>query len=572
MGSISSHVSRRPGPPRCAEEGKEMDSSPETGPRREEAHEGEPERAPKSPNTMAGASSSRSLVSAAGTVAGLTLVSRILGLVRDMLMASVFGLGMLADAFYLAWTLPNLFRRLCGEGALSLAFLPIFVKTKDEEGQEAARRLAQGTVTWLGLILALVVVVLELAVGYGELRAGSGPGAEEFQWTLRLAAILLPYLWFICLAGLISGVLHSAGDFARPAGMAVVLNIVWIAALVLGGSRGLGFGPEARISLLAGALVFGGLLQFGLLVQGSAHCGFPLWPRFERSPALFAVGASFMPIAFGLAIEQLNVVFDRLIAWILVPEAGAVAALYYSMRLIQLPIALLGTALNTVLFPSFARQAAAGERVAFQTSLDAAVRITIFTTLPAAVGLCVIGPELIALLFERGGFGAAESARTATCLMYYAGSVLMISLTATQVRAYYAHQDKRTPVRVGAAAVVLNLLLNLVLVGWLREAGLALGTTISASFSFCLLAYLSPHGRLQLRSVGPALGRALGLAALMAAACLLTKHGLATHVGAFAQVSVSILVGVGVYGGLARLLRVRELRDLFRMRASGALE
>lgn len=509
----------------------------------------------------------RSFLRALGTVTGITLISRCLGLIRDILMASIFGLTLYADAFYVAWTLPNLFRRLCGEGALSSAFLPVFVDVKKKKGVEQAQTLTNGTVTRLALILALMVLVMELCLSSVWFFEG-WIDTDVSRSILLLSQILLPYLWFICIAGLLSGLLHSEGDFARPAGMAVLLNIVWIAALLVTGEafffgEGFQWGPEERVLALAGALVLGGAMQLALQVWGCSSAGFPIRPSLILGDDYKRVKALYIPIAFGMAIEQLNIFADRGIAWLCVESAGGVAALYYSMRLIQLPIALIGTALATVLFPAFAKLAASGQEDRLRDHLKRALGITVFVTLPAAVGLCIMSEEIISLLFERGRFGAEESARTAFCLVCYGVSVVMISLSATQIRAFHARQDSRTPVRVGVIAVLLNFVLNLILVQFLEEAGLALATSLAASFSFLTLLW-KDQGDFMGFTV--AFIRCSALSAVMALACLSTLYILPDNLGPFIRVAIPVAVSVLCYGGLAYILKVPEWKQALLLR------
>lgn len=509
-----------------------------------------------------------SMLRALGTVSGVTLISRVLGLFRDVLMASAFGLSTLADAFYVAWTLPNLFRRLCGEGALSSAFVPVYIELKEKEGSEAAQALANVTVTRLAVVLGLFLLVGETALwlipmGLGSLSLESTQ-LETLGSIIQLSRILLPYLWFICLAGLLQGLLHSEGEFFRPAFMAVVLNIVWIAALLLTtswfASSTLGYtpAPTTRIQILAAALVFGGLLQFSLQLDGAKKVGAALSLQMSSTKGLDKMKALFLPLAFGMAIEQLNVLSDRFMAWFFVANEGGVTALYYSMRLIQLPISLIGTTMATVLFPAFARILASEGREVLNSRLAQALRITLYATLPAAIGLCLLAPDLIELLFERGQFGASARSRTALCLLCYATSVVMISLSAMQIRAFHAQQDGRTPVKVGALAVVLNLVLNLILVRWMAEAGLALATSLSATFSFCALyvVFGAPH----LKSLLAALGRTVVLCLGMALVCMATRWLLSEQHVAF-RVIAPILTSVIFYGALSWSLSWPEFRE-----------
>jgi len=261
----------------------------------------------------------------------------------------------------------------------------------------------------------------------------------------------------------------------------------------------------------------------------------------------------------GAASEQFNILGDRLIAKAYVSDAGGVAALYYSMRLVQLPTALIGTALATVLFPAFARIRSQHGDASLRAALDRSMRLIVFATLPAAVGLCLLSTEIVTLLFERGAFGSEAADRTARCLEFYAASVVMISLNASQVRAYHARQDSVRPMWIGVFAVALNLALNLLLVGPLEEAGLALATSVSATFSFLLLAFGA--GGLSLARLFTTAARCAACCAVMAAGCLATRAALSPEASDVIAVLVPIAVAVPCYVGAAYALRSPELAE-----------
>lgn len=499
-----------------------------------------------------------SLLRILGTVSGITLLSRILGLLRDIMMAAAFGLSPIADAFYVAWTMPNLFRRICGEGALASALLPVYGAVKEKSGKMAAARLAAATSTRLASTLIVLIVLAEVILTFARPWI-----APQIQEAVVLTQLLLPYLVFICLAGLLFGVLNSEGDFARPAWSAVQLNVIWIAALLL--TRSWVPDPVLKARIIALTLVLGGVAQWWLQVQGCRLKGVSLSPEWSDVEGLSRVRASYLTIAFGMAIEQLNILADRGVAWLCVDGAGGVSALYYSMRLIQLPVALIGVALSTALFPTFVKLAVQGKTKDFGERLAQALSLTIFAILPAAVGLAVLAPEFITLLFERGEFSAAESQRTAWCLICYAPSVLFIALNMTLVRSYHAREQTTLPARTGAIAVAVNLILNFALVFSLQEAGLAIATSISSLVSTLLLL---PHAGLPSPKVliVPAL-RAIAMVLVMAFVVRLTASSLPLEAGKTLRVVLPVLAGIATYAGLALALKVPEARLALRIRS-----
>jgi len=511
------------------------------------------------------------------SVAGLTMVSRLLGLGREVLMAAMLGTGLASDAFFLAWMLPNLARRLFGEGAFAAALIPVFVDARQQGDEAGARRLVNAATTRLGLILIGLVLVGELFLGgvrsaWGaELASGLGFASDLFarnDLALSLAQLLLPYLVLICLAGVLGGALNALDRFAVPAAAPVVLNLAWIGALLIGWQ--VYAETIDRVRLLAVILVGAGALQLLMHTRAMRAADHPVRATLTADPARLArVRSLFGSLAIGLAMFQVNVLLDGLIAYALVPTGG-VSSLFYANRLVQLPIGVLGVALSTAVFPELARRAKAGDMSGLGAIIDRGMRIGVFVSLPAAVGLAVLVEPIVVTLFQRGAFDAESAARTSRVLLFLSPAVIMACVSPVITRAFYAEEEVKTPVRVGVACVLLNLILNLSLVGWLQEAGLALATSISQTVSLVILLGLFRWRRLgredrpETAATVKALLRSLAAALLMGAAAWATHHFLPGP--GWLRLGAAVAVGGTVYGGLSWLAKAPELRLLLSRR------
>lgn len=531
-----------------------------------------------------------------GTVASLTMLSRVLGFGRDVVMARQLGLSSTTDAFLVAWTLPNLFRRLFGEGALSAAFVPVFVEAREKGRPEEANRIASAATNRLGLGLTVLVVFLELLCYLARIETGHAlagePGwglagrmshaaLEHADLALALSQILLPYLVFICVSGLMTGALNALDHFAAPAAAPSVLNIVWIVALVVGSK--LIADPILQVHALSWALLAGGALQLVMHVAAMRKLGIEWQPVLTAEAEQIArMRRMFYSVAFGLAVFQVNTFIDQVIAYAFIPQSGGVSTLFYANRLTQLPIGTVGVAVATAVFPELSRLIARGDRKAFDKTTDDAMGASFFISLPSAVGLAVLAGPIVRVLFERGEFDAQATARTARVVMAFTGAVAAGCVAPTITRAFYAEQDTRTPVRVSVVAVIVNFVLNLALVGPLQEAGLALATSISQVGQ--LVALYVIHARRRRAAGGEAahgqvlvaFARASILCAALAAAAWGTQTGLAAALGtAFERhgslraVVLAAAIGAGgvVYLGLAWLLHAPELTAILGIRA-----
>jgi putative peptidoglycan lipid II flippase len=534
-----------------------------------------------------------------GTVAGFTMLSRLLGFARDIVMARQLGLNATADAFFVAWTVPNLFRRLFGEGALSAAFVPVFVEAREKGRPEQANVLASAATNRLGVGLTLLVIVLEAVCWLGRIETGhalagepgwglvsslSRPALEHLDLALALSQVLLPYLVFICLSGLLTGALNALDHFAAPAAAPAVLNVIWIVALLVG-TRYVA-DPTLRVHGLAWALLAGGAIQLYMHVHAARKLGLVWHPVLTAEPEEIAkMRRLFYSVAVGLAVFQVNTFIDQVIAYAFIPGGGGVSTIFFANRLTQLPIGTIGVAVATACFPQLSRLIARGDRKGFDRTTDDATGASFFIALPCAVGLAVLATPIVRALFERGEFGPEATARTARVVLAFAGAVAAGCVTPTITRAFYAEKDAKTPVRVSVVAVFANLALNLLLVGPLKEAGLALATSISQVGQLVALYLIqasrrreqggeAAHGR-----VLAALGRSVFLCAALAFAALGTEGGLASLAGADFEahawvralvLAAAIGAGAAAYLGLAWLLSVPELAQMTGMRARRA--
>jgi putative peptidoglycan lipid II flippase len=505
-------------------------------------------------------------------LAGMTLLSRALGFGRDVLMATMLGAGACADAFLLAWTLPNLARRVFGEGAFASALVPVFLEARARGDQDGARRLVGAAVARLGLALCLLTLGLELGCAAARSDAGQaallglGVGAPALQradLALDLTQVLLPYLPFVCLTGVLGGALHALGRFAVPALAPVLLNVVWIGALLLFGP--LSHDPMTLARLLACALTVTGGFELLAHLRDLRRAGVPVAPARPDPEAWARLQRMFGGLLLGAGLFQANALMDSFVAYALVPEGGT-SALFYANRLTQLPIGVLGVALSTAIFPELARRAKQGDLARAGALVDRGLAVATFLALPAAFLLVALAAPLVDVLFLRGAFDATAAARTATAVLLLAPAVVASCATPVLTRGLHAEEEVRLPVRVAAWAVALNVVLGLSLVGPMEEAGLALATSISQVTSLGVLAWLSRRRRVARGEApaGMATVRAVGRAAALSLVLALVAFGVERWLPAPAVVRLVAAVTAGglAFGAGALWLRSPELKAL----------
>ncbi len=505
------------------------------------------------------------------TVGSWTMASRVLGFARDMLIASRLGAGPMADAFFVALKLPNLFRRLFGEGAFNAAFVPAFSGTLAVQGPQVARQLAERMAAlmsiWLSSLVLLGIVTMPWLMQV--LAPGFTDDAEKYDLAVSLTRITFPYLLFICLTALVSGVLNGLDRFAAAAAAPVFFNLLSMAALIF---------LTPYVATPAHALAWGvtisGVVQLGIVLWGVAHAGMRL--RMLHLPAITPdvrqVLRKMLPGLVGAGVTQLNLAIDVIIASLL--PSGAVSYLYYADRVGQLPLGVIGAAVGTAMLPLLSRQVRAGEKLSAHRTTNRAVELSLLLCLPAAAGQAVAAYPIVETLFVRGAFGMAEAQATAAALAAYAVGLPAYVLVKVFAPGFFARGDTATPVKIGFAAVALNLLLNLILTRYLLHVGVALATAISAWFNVLALGWLlhrrgqfTPDRRLRRR-----LPR-LVVATLLMAATLLTAEWLlfpSDRIIRFAALAGLIGAGIAVYFAAAHAiggLDLRELKALARRRS-----
>lgn len=529
-------------------------------------------------------------VGAAKVVSGLTLLSRITGLGRDAYLAAAFGVGAISDAFWFGFAVPNLFRRLFGEGALTAAFIPVYTEELKRD-RELARRLAS-------LCLVLIAVVLGIATIVGELVLAATLHGRDWSpdtsLALRLTMLMLPYMPLVCLVALIGGILQVHGRFAPAAGTPILLNIVMIGGIAIAAS-GVD-GTEAwlrRGAYLVGiSVVAAGAVQLVWMLF-SLHRHEKLTTAFHGTrAAVRTILRVFVPMLLALAVFQINTFLDTVISFALSPktggadrlvlfglsmpfpiEQGGVAALQWSQRLYQFPLGVFGLAIATAIFPALAHAATDVSLSGldhFRDILRRGLRLTVFIGLPASVGLILVRVPLARAIYERGQFDLDASLRVATILAGYAPAIWAYSMTHVLTRAFYAMKDSRTPTVVSVMMVMLNLLLNLLLVVPFGAAGLAYSTAICAMLQ-CVVLVLAMRNYVEHPVDGSVLrgwGKVALLTMLMAAALLpmtlLFDARELSQAGVFAQLIAMVGLGALVMGGGAWLLKVEELRWLIK--------
>jgi putative peptidoglycan lipid II flippase len=500
------------------------------------------------------------------TVGGWTMASRILGFARDMLMAALIGTGPVADAFFVANKLPNLFRRLFGEGAFNAAFVPEFAGLLASEGPDSARQFAREAfsvmVFWLGALTALGEIFMPIVMTVFAPGFGSDPA--KFALAVDLARITFPYLMLICLAALLSGVLNGLDKFAAAAGAPLLYNMFSIGAMLWLPRYVPTIGHAAAWGVSAS-----GVVQLALLVWAAQRAGMPMRvPRPRLTPRIRILLRRMGPGLIGASASQLNQVVDVIIASLL--PAGTVSLLYYADRVQQLPLGVIGTAVGTALLPLLSRQVRGGEAAQSLATLNRAIEYALFLTLPAALALAVSAFPIMWVLFGRGAFDIESARLSSQSLTAYAIGLPSVVLLKVLAPAFFARGDTATPVRIGMITLALNFALNLALMMPLQHVGPPLATSLASMFNMVALAvvlarrgFLVPDAALK-RRLPRMLLAALAMAATLwlAQACLFVHANEAEHAGKFVRLAVLVGGGSLVYAAAAQAIGAVDLRDL----------
>lgn len=502
------------------------------------------------------------MLSRIGIVSALTFLSRILGLVRDMLTTAVFGTSALHSAFNFAFTLPSLFRRLLGEGALTAALMPNLADELEREGRPAVHRLVNRVLTWLFLTCFAITIVAFVVFEFLE-----RPDVSE-RWVLgaKLGKLLFPYVILICMAAIVSAALNLFGKFGVPALTAVWLNCSIILSLGVFGYLW-GETPWDKMMYLCYGALLGGALQ--LVVPAIALLREGWRPRidFSITPSVKSVMLLTAPGIFGAASHQINVLVTRGLAFNF-SDSGA-TLLYLANRLVELPIGIATIAISTVIFPALSKAIAAKRDSDFESVYRQGVVLSTMMAIPACIGLCLLAGDIIEVLFERGAFSATDTESLVPTLIIFAIGMPFYSFVAIETRAFFSLKDTKTPVKSSVLALAINLILSLSLLAWMqRIEALAI-----ASNSAVVIQSIYLHRRLRAKgyhvSLASSLGAFLKIAVASVAMGLLVLGGrwgigaLSSPWEAILSLATLIPVGVGAYFFVLKWQRLEQVDEIF---------
>ena len=510
----------------------------------------------------------RKVSKAAGTVGSMTLLSRVFGFIRDMVIASMLGSSAAADAFFVAFRIPNMQRRLLAEGAVSAAFIPVFSEYSNNRGEKAAWTLAANLLNILLIVLTVATVMI--AVFAPAVITFFAPGfiddPEKFDLTVSLTRFMAPYLMFIGVSAFCMGVLNAYNKFALSAAAPALLNISMI-------TGGLVIAPnlDQPVYGIAIGVLIGGALQFAVQLPATFRLGLKLKKSVSwRHPGVRKIGRLMVPAILGLAVYEINLMVDTLLASLL-PD-GSISYLYYANRVVQLPLGVFGVALSIAILPMLSEQAARKQITELRSTISFGIRLILFITIPATAGLILLRTSIINTLFERGEFLPAATQGTAVALLYYSIGLCAFAGAKVIVSAFYSLQDTKTPMKVGIFSMLLNIVLNLILMGPLQHGGLALATSIAAIVNvFILLYFLKKKlGRIGGKKIIASVGKLCVASLAMSIVIYYCNEFWFDPSGPFFIKSLQLLsciaMGVMTFGLASRFMNNEELTFLMSMR------
>ncbi|MBJ6727660.1 murein biosynthesis integral membrane protein MurJ [Geomesophilobacter sediminis] len=462
-------------------------------------------------------SEKKHIARAAGVLGAATMLSRIMGMVRDMVVSHLFGAGLYTDAFFAAFQIPNMLRRFFAEGALTSAFVPTFSEWYTNKGPDEARDLANVCFTVLTIVMAaitLVGIVFSPQI-IAVMFPGFATNPEKVSMTIMMNRLMFPYIFFVSMVALCMGILNTVRHFFTPAVSTVFLNASMIVCALTLHQR-----FRVPIVALAVGVLVGGVLQLLLQLPVLYRKGFALRPNFDfKHPAVRRIGLLMGPSIFGVGVYYLNITVGSILASLL--AQGSVSYLYYAQRLFEFPQGIFTVSVAQAVLPSMSRQAAAGDLEALKESLGYGVRLTLFITVPAMVGLLICATPIFSLLFMGGAFDYAKAANCGVALSYYSLGICFVALVRVLVPAFYALKDTKTPVFCAFIAFLLNFLFSVILMRPLLHGGLAFASSLSAVGNMGLLVYylrqkIGPFGgRDIVRSASKALAASVPMGAVV---------------------------------------------------------
>jgi len=420
---------------------------------------------------------------AAGVVGSATMLSRIFGFIRDMVVAALFGAGLATDAFFVAFRIPNLLRRLLAEGSLTVSFVPVFTEYLTQKSREEANELA--CVTFTALFCVLIVVTLLGILFAPSIVTITAPGFVtsplQFKLAVSFTRLMFPYIFFISLVALCMGILNSFRHFAAPALAPVVLNISMITT-----SLALYHYFSEPLYALAWGVIAGGILQLALQVPFLLKYGIHLKFNFSfRHPGLKKIATLITPTLLGSAVYQLNVFIGTILASLL--PKGSVSYLYYADRIVELPLGVFAIAVGTASLPSFSTHVAEGDWENLKKTINFSLRLLLFVTIPAMVALLILAEPIISVLFKRGAFNEEAVLRTSQALFYYSLGLWAFSVVRVIDSVFFSLQDRRSPLIAAFLSFLTNVGMSLLLMGPLKHGGLALATSIASALNVLIL-------------------------------------------------------------------------------------
>lgn len=423
------------------------------------------------------------ITKAAGIMSIATFISRVLGYIKDMVIAKFFGATGIADTFFVAFRIPNLLRELFAEGSMSSAFIPVLTEYQTTQGMKEAEKLVRITFTFILIFVGLTClmgilfapsIVTAIAPGFLNMP-------EKFSLTVLLTRVMFPFLLFISLAALAMGALNTRRIFFPPSLAPAMLNIITIAIVIA-------LAPKMRQPIIAVAIgiVCGGFVQFAFQIPFLFKNGYSLLPAYNfRHPGLKRMSILILPATMGMAVAQINIFISTILASYL-PE-GSITYLYYSMRLIQFPIGIFGVAMGMAVLPTLSEHAVKGEFGKLSDDFSFALRLLFFITVPAMVGLIALREPIVNILFQRGKFDYTATVGTAQALLFYSLGIWCIVGSRVITASFYSMQDTKTPVKVAIIALATNVTLSVILMHPLKHGGLALANSIASGLNFVLL-------------------------------------------------------------------------------------
>ena len=502
---------------------------------------------------------------AAGINSAATSLSRVLGLIRDMTLASFFGTGIVASAFQFAFRVPNLLRRLFGEGAMASAFIPLFAEEIHTKDLDSAYNSANIVLTLLAALLSALAVIIATACLFLALFVFD---SEKWQLSLILTSVMIPYCIFICLTAVCGAMLNTLRHFARPALAPIFLNIAIIAAAWIGAWT-IGKTNDKLVYFVAFGVLIGGVIQLFFQIPVLKNKGFKfkfIWNLAH--PFVKKISLIMAPAVLGAGITQINVMVDGLLA-LFVNDRG-VSVLFYANRLTELPLGIFGVALATAVLPALSFMAAKDDKKGFIVTIAFALRHVSFIIIPAAVGLMLMSEPIVKLLFQRGEFSAESTLYVVKALKLYAPGLLAFALLKIIVPSFYALKDTKTPVKIGLTVLVLNVILNLILMQFMAERGLALSTTICAYINvlFLLIILRKKMGPLGMKRIIISILRIciataiMGIVVVFALNWSETIFNTTKIFGQIISVFVPLIAGLAVYTIVSFFSGQSEIKEL----------